>query len=68
MYLGPFQVDWDSEKECFHTFAMETSEFYSMRKDYISTDEKSQVWTSQKITYHKKYLKTDEQENGLQYV
>ena len=27
------QVDWDSEKECFDTFAKETSDFYSMKKD-----------------------------------
>ncbi|KAK3109179.1 hypothetical protein FSP39_024740 [Pinctada imbricata] len=26
------EVNWDSEKECFETFAKETSDFYSMKK------------------------------------
>ena len=26
------QVNWDTEKECFESFARETSEFYSTKK------------------------------------
>ncbi|ELU13964.1 hypothetical protein CAPTEDRAFT_223290 [Capitella teleta] len=30
------EVNWDSERECFDTFARETSEFYSMKSKWIS--------------------------------
>lgn len=42
------QVNWDKEKECFHTFCKETSEFYcfkpSMFQDLQSETEGSKVF------------------------
>ena len=33
------EVNWDSEKDCFDTFFRETSEFYSIKKQWIAPDE-----------------------------
>lgn len=33
------QVNWDSEKDCFDSFARETSDFFAMKKDWIKVDE-----------------------------
>lgn len=56
------EVNWDSEKDCFDTFARETSDFYSMKKsmfctphtDSDSQDEyadKSWKWTVEHVLY-----------------
>lgn len=29
------EVDWDSEKDCFETFARETAKFYQFHKNFI---------------------------------
>ncbi|GFO28216.1 DNA mismatch repair protein mlh1 [Plakobranchus ocellatus] len=40
------EVNWESEKECFQTFLLETADFYSMRKSFLSPlDEKSMQCT-----------------------
>ena len=41
------QVDWDSEEECFETFARQTSEFYAVKKDWLREDEQNN--TSQQV-------------------
>ena len=44
------QVDWDSELECFESLSRETSEFYSMKKDWLEfnmADEVCRSWYSQ---------------------
>ena len=38
------QVNWDSERECFDSFARETSDFYSVKKSmFPNKDPDSQV-------------------------
>ena len=47
LYLFWLQVNWDEEKNCFHTFCRETSEFYSFKNsifpDTSDSTEGSQV-------------------------
>ena len=43
------QVEWDSEKECFDTFAKEIAEFYSVKKQWFSDDSASQE--NQDVSY-----------------
>ncbi|XP_019615504.1 PREDICTED: DNA mismatch repair protein Mlh1-like isoform X1 [Branchiostoma belcheri] len=38
------EVDWDSEKECFQTFARECGLFYAIRSSVASTSEDSKSW------------------------
>ncbi|XP_071157795.1 DNA mismatch repair protein Mlh1-like isoform X1 [Mytilus edulis] len=54
------EVNWDSEKECFDTFARETSEFYSMKKSMFQDKnsdsqeedmDKSWKWTIEHVLY-----------------
>ncbi|XP_063421128.1 DNA mismatch repair protein Mlh1-like [Mytilus trossulus] len=54
------EVNWDAEKECFDTFARETSDFYSMKKSMFqdkNTDsqeedmDKSWKWTIEHVLY-----------------
>ena len=50
LYLFWVQVNWDEEKNCFHTFCKETSEFYSFKNsmfpDASDSTEGSQVVTA----------------------
>lgn len=54
------EVNWDSEKECFDTFARETSDFYSMKKSMFQDKnsdsqeedmDKSWKWTIEHVLY-----------------
>lgn len=39
MFISVIQVNWDSEKECFHGVSKECSYFYSIRKEYTLESE-----------------------------
>ncbi|CAC5418695.1 MLH1 [Mytilus coruscus] len=54
------EVNWDSEKECFDTFARETSDFYSIKKSMFQDKnsdsqeedvDKSWKWTIEHVLY-----------------
>ncbi|XP_013404163.1 DNA mismatch repair protein Mlh1 [Lingula anatina] len=49
------EVEWDTEKECFETFARETSEFYAMKKDSFQLlkedSSESWKWTTEHVIY-----------------
>ncbi|KAK2158972.1 hypothetical protein LSH36_161g14039 [Paralvinella palmiformis] len=35
------EVNWDDEKECYHTFALETSQFYAINKHWLKDEPES---------------------------
>lgn len=54
------KVNWDSEKECFETFARETSQFYSMKKSVFGTENLSEVNVTTNLTVLYEILQYDQ--------
>ena len=44
------EVDWDSEKECFESLARETSEFYAVKSDWLSTGDSDPPHSSDSVS------------------
>ena len=47
------QVNWDTEKECFESFARETSEFYSTKKSlFVQREEDADTQVTNTHLYY----------------
>lgn len=45
------EVTWDSEKECFDTFARETARYYSKISSYTKFESNDWQWVIQQVVY-----------------
>lgn len=45
------EVNWDSEMECFRTFAQETAKFYAKVPKETNQNEKDWQWVTEQILY-----------------
>ena len=37
MFTSLMQVEWETEKDCFETFARETADFFAIKSKWLST-------------------------------
>ncbi|KAF2885086.1 hypothetical protein ILUMI_21089 [Ignelater luminosus] len=45
------EVNWDEEKECFHTFAKETATYYSQLRQENTVESSSWTWLTEHVLY-----------------